>query len=104
FLITGILVRECEQGRYSIVRFYERRVRRIIPALVFLIAAVTVAAVVLLLSRDLVGYAWSVLATFGFVSNVYFWRDTNYFSAEAHTKPLLHTWSLGIEEQFYIVF
>jgi peptidoglycan/LPS O-acetylase OafA/YrhL len=104
FLITGILVRDCATGRYSIVRFYERRLRRIIPALVFLIAVVTAIATAILLSRDLVGYAKSVLATFAFVSNVYFWRDTNYFSPDASTKPLLHTWSLGIEEQFYIFF
>jgi peptidoglycan/LPS O-acetylase OafA/YrhL len=104
YLITLILVRECEQGRFSLARFYERRIRRIIPALAFLILVVTGLAVLLLLPGDLTGYGKSVLATFAFVSNIWFWRDTNYFSAEAHTKPLLHTWSLGIEEQFYIFF
>jgi peptidoglycan/LPS O-acetylase OafA/YrhL len=102
YLITSILVGECEAGSYSILRFYERRIRRIIPALLYMILVVSALAAFLYLSGDLIGYSKSVFATLGFVSNVYFWRDTNYFSAAAHTKPLLHTWSLGIEEQFYI--
>ena len=102
FLITGILLREAEAGDLSIRRFYERRVRRIAPALLAVIAVSSLIATVLLLPADLVGFGKSVIATLGFVSNIYFWRDSDYFSPIAATKPLLHTWSLGIEEQFYL--
>lgn len=105
FLITRILVRENEAGDYSILRFYERRVRRIMPALLATMAVTTVAVWLIFLPVDATGYAKSVVATLAFLSNVYFWRDgMAYFSADAATKPLLHTWSLGIEEQFYILF
>lgn len=103
FLITSIIWRETLAGDFSIVRFYDRRIRRIMPALVLMSGAVTGAAIVLLLPADLMGYSKSLLATVGFVANVYFWRDTNYFSRAAEEKPLLHLWSLGVEEQFYIL-
>ena len=61
-------------------------------------------SVALLLPIDLKGYAKSVFATLTFIANIYFWRDANYFSRLAEEKPLLHVWSLGIEEQFYIGF
>jgi len=104
FLITAILVRENQAANWSIWRFYKRRVRRIAPALIVMIAVTTAVAVRIMLPFDLAGYSKSLLATFGFVSNVFFWRDSDYFAAAAQTKPLLHTWSLGIEEQFYILF
>ena len=104
YLITSILNREIEQGRFSILRFYERRVRRILPALIVVVAACLVVTLAFFLPFDLINFAHSLLATFAFVSNVYFWRDADYFAPEAITKPLLHTWSLGIEEQFYILF
>ncbi len=104
FLITSIIWREVQGREFSIVRFYDRRIRRIMPALLLLLVPVTVAAVVLLLPADLVGYGRSLLATLAFVANIYFWRDTNYFSRAAEEKPLLHLWSLGVEEQFYILF
>ena len=104
YLITLIILREAEAGKFSIAKFYERRVRRIAPALLLMLATVTAASALILLPLDLIGYAKSVLATLGFVSNVYFWRDGNYFAAAAEYKPLLHTWTLGVEEQFYILF
>jgi len=104
FLITTILLRECAENRYSILDFYVRRIRRIVPALLAVVFVVSVVTGVVFLSGDLIGYSKSVLATFSFASNIYFWRDTDYFSENAYTKPLLHTWSLGIEEQFYIFF
>ena len=105
FLITRILVRENEAGDYSILRFYDRRIRRIMPALLVTMAATTAAVWLIFLPHDAFGYAKSVVATLGFLSNVYFWRDgLAYFSDDAITKPLLHTWSLAIEEQFYILF
>jgi len=105
FLITLILVRESEADDYSIARFYERRIRRIMPALLAVLIATTAVVWLIYLSADARAHAASVLATLAFVSNLYFWRDSaNYFFEAATTKPLLHTWTLGIEEQFYILF
>lgn len=104
YLITNIIWREALNGRFSITRFYERRVRRIMPALLVTLIAVSACAIALLLPIDLKGYAKSVFASLAFAANIYFWRDTDYFSQQAQEKPLLHVWSLGIEEQFYIVF
>jgi peptidoglycan/LPS O-acetylase OafA/YrhL len=104
FLITSIIWRELQLREFSIRRFYERRVRRILPALLVVLAATTIAATVLLLPPDLLGYSKSLIATMGFAANIYFWHDTDYFARSAEYKPLLHMWSLGIEEQFYIFF
>ena len=105
FLITGILWREVgEHGRISLVGFYTRRLRRIAPALLAVLVSTTAVAMVLLLPIDLVGFGKSVIAALLFVSNIYFWRDGDYFSRAAQEKPLLHTWSLGVEEQFYLLF
>ena len=104
YLITGIIWREASGDGFSIRRFYERRLRRIAPALLAMLLLVSVAASLILLPIDLIGFGRSLLATLVFVSNVYFWRDADYFSRAAAEKPLLHTWSLGIEEQFYILF
>ena len=104
FLITKVIWREALNEEFSIARFYERRVRRILPALLFLLLVVSGVALILLLPIDLKGYAKSVFATLSFVANIYFWRDTDYFAQGAQVKPLLHVWSLGVEEQFYIVF
>jgi peptidoglycan/LPS O-acetylase OafA/YrhL len=104
FLITSMIWRECLKGDFSIGRFYERRFRRIMPALVLLLVVASLCSAALLLPLDLVVYAKSVFATLAFVANVYFWRDTNYFAPVADEKPLLHVWSLGIEEQFYLIF
>lgn len=104
FLITGIIAEEAEQGRFSIARFYERRARRILPALFFVILATIIASWSLLVPYQLEDLAQSVLATLLFLSNILFWFESGYFAVEAASKPLLHTWSLAVEEQFYIVF
>lgn len=104
YLITTIIWREARDQRFSIGAFYERRIRRIMPAMLMMLAVTTVASAAMLLPIDLVGYGKSVLATLAFVANIYFWRDTDYFSRLAEEKPLLHMWSLGVEEQFYILF
>ncbi len=104
YLITSIIWREQQQRHFSIIRFYDRRIRRILPALIALLVFTTAAAAAILLPTDLIGYGKSLIATIGFVANIYFWRDTSYFSQAAGTKPLLHLWSLGVEEQFYIFF
>jgi peptidoglycan/LPS O-acetylase OafA/YrhL len=104
YLICAIIWREIRDGRFSVARFYDRRIRRIMPALLLVLLVTTLASVVLLLPSDLVGYSRSLLATLVFSANLYFWRDTNYFSQAAQQKPLLHIWSLGVEEQFYVLF
>jgi len=104
YLITSIIVSDLRAQTFSIARFYERRIRRIFPALFAVIAFTTIVTIVIYLPSDLEGYGRSVLASALFVSNFYFWRESGYFAAAAGTKPLLHTWSLAVEEQFYIVY
>ena len=93
YLITNILWREALEGSFSIGRFYERRIRRIMPALLVLLFGVSAASVALLLLYRSEGLRKSVFATLTFIANIYFWRDTNYFSRLAEEKPLLHVWS-----------
>src|SRR5215471_12289772 len=104
YLITSILVGDIHQGKFSIARFYERRARRILPALFAVLLVSSVAAYKLLLPQDLRDYAASMLAALFFSSNFVFWREAGYFDRPAETKPLLHTWSLGVEEQFYLLY
>lgn len=104
FLITGILVRDVALGRHSISGFYRRRVLRIFPALFAMLTAVTLVASLTLLPDELVRFARSLAATALFGSNFVFWGESGYFAPAAHIKPLLHTWSLAIEEQFYILW
>jgi peptidoglycan/LPS O-acetylase OafA/YrhL len=104
FLITSIIRREQDRGRFSLGNFYERRVRRIMPALMFVLATSLIASTLLLLPSDLIGYGKSLISTVFFGANIYFYLDTNYFATVAEQKPLLHMWSLGVEEQFYLFF
>ena len=105
FLITGILVQDAERGDFSILRFYERRARRILPALVFLIGVLFVAGYWLFPPWQYEALAKSAAATALFVSNFWFLESTGgYFGNAAEFEPLLHTWSLAVEEQFYIFF
>ena len=104
FLITTILLREAQEGTYSLSRFYERRIRRIFPALATVLVATTLAGIYILTPDQLAAYGKSMMATMLFVSNFYLGMTANYFDPDAETQPLLHTWSLAVEEQFYIVF
>lgn len=104
YLITNIIAGEIRAGRFSLLNFYERRIRRIMPALVLVTAACIPAAAIWMIPGQQEDFARSVVAVFFFVSNVYFWRESDYFAAEAEEKPLLHTWSLAVEEQFYVIF
>ena len=104
YLITSILVREMDTGTYSISRFYARRARRLMPALMAVCLASAIAATLLMPPDALAAFGRSLLATLLFTSNILFWSETGYFAPAADFKPLLHTWSLAIEEQFYIVF
>ena len=104
FLITSIIAREIEDRDFSILRFYERRIRRILPALFFMLLVTTVAATALLIPVHLDEYGKSLAATALFLSNAYFYSTEGYFTEAAELKPLLHTWSLAVEEQYYIIF
>jgi hypothetical protein len=104
YLITSILVEDLERGRFSLARFYERRARRILPALFFVLACTSVAAWVLMVPSQFEEYARALVAVVFFVSNIHFWRVEDYFAPAAEQNPLLHTWSLAVEEQCYIFF
>lgn len=102
FLITGIIVREVETGTFSILHFYERRLRRIVPALLVVIAASLLAGYILLLPAHFAGLGESSISAALGWANLYFFATTDYFGQSADRLPLLHTWSLGVEEQFYL--
>lgn len=104
YLITTIILAELEQGKFSIVNFYERRARRILPALFLVMLVCIPFAWVLLTPADLNSFSKSLVAVPLFFSNIFFWRDGGYFETAAELKPLLHTWSLAVEEQYYLLF
>lgn len=102
FLITRILLADLQQGRYSIANFYARRVRRIFPALSVVMIATFGIGWFCLFNDEYKNLGTHLMAGAGFVSNWALWSETGYFDKAAEMKPLLHLWSLGIEEQFYI--
>lgn len=104
YLITTIILAELEQDRFSIVSFYERRARRILPALFFVMLVCIPFAWSWLLPSDMKDFSHSIVAVSIFASNILFWRESGYFDAAAEIKPLLHTWSLAVEEQYYVLF
>ncbi len=104
FLITSLIFGEMRAGEFSILRFYERRVRRIFPALFAVVLATLAVGVAFFFPRDLLRLAESAAATALFASNFDFWLQSGYFDVGADLKPLLHTWSLAVEEQFYLIF
>jgi peptidoglycan/LPS O-acetylase OafA/YrhL len=103
YLITGLILNDMAQGRFSIVAFYERRARRILPALFTVLLAASIAAYALLMPDRARAFGQSLVATVFFYSNILFWHQSDYFQASL-VKPLLHTWSLAVEEQFYIAY
>lgn len=104
YLITTIIINEMDEGKFSLLSFYERRARRILPALFFVVLCCIPFACFLLLPSDMKDFSQSLVAVATFSSNILFWREGGYFDTAAELKPLLHTWSLAVEEQFYILF
>jgi peptidoglycan/LPS O-acetylase OafA/YrhL len=104
YLISKIIYSEVAGESFSISNFYVRRARRILPAFLSVIIATSIAAYYLLYPSELANYAKSAIASALFSANIYFYATLNYFSPSADEIPLLHLWSLGIEEQFYIFF
>ena len=104
YLITTILIEDLENQRFSLVSFYERRARRILPALFFVMFVCILFAWMWMLPSQIKDFLQSLVAVSLFASNVLFWRESGYFDAAAEEKPLLHTWSLAVEEQYYVLF
>jgi peptidoglycan/LPS O-acetylase OafA/YrhL len=97
YLISQVLLNDIGRNRFSLVGFYERRVRRILPALLVMLAATFVVGTLVSLPSELVDLSKSLAAAALSVSNFYFWDIAGYFDAPTLTKPLLHTWSLAVE-------
>lgn len=104
YLITTIILSEMQAGQFSIANFYERRARRILPALFFVVLLCLPFAWRWMMPNDLKEFSESVIAVSFFYSNVFFWLQSGYFDTAAELKPLLHTWSLAVEEQYYLLF
>lgn len=104
FLITQIIQGQLNAGSFSFRQFFEKRARRIIPALWAVLGVSLLFGILILTPEDLVALAKAEWASLLFVSNMYFWQDTDYFSRHLAGRPILHTWSLGVEMQFYLLW
>ena len=104
YLISSIILREINADSFSFGKFYERRVRRIVPALLVMLLVTVSAFQIISLPDQAVSVSESGVAALLSLSNFYFWMESGYFSPTAEFMPLLHTWSLAVEEQFYLVF
>ena len=104
FLIFRLILEELSLGIFSFSNFYQRRIKRILPALFLVIFCTIFPAYFILIPEDFAEFSRSIIATSLFIPNILFWKETGYFNSDVDLKPLLHTWSLGVEEQFYILF
>ena len=104
FLISSIIYNELESGTFSIIEFYVRRIRRIYPALFIVLASVCVAGWFFVLPSDFLPLGKQIIGGSTFIANFVLWWQSGYFSPGAEQKPLLHLWTLGVEEQFYLIF
>lgn len=104
YLISTIIFENLDRGTFCFSEFYARRIKRIFPALILVLISCFAFGWFFLLSDELNQLGKHVAAGAGFVSNLVLWNESGYFDNSAETKPLLHLWSLGIEEQFYIVW
>lgn len=104
YLITGILLGEVAQRKFSVLRFYIRRARRLFPAFLLVLLAVLLLGRYVLLPNEFSLLGKHIMAGSVFISNIVLWREVGYFDASADQKPLLHLWSLGVEEQYYLLW
>ena len=103
YLITSLIVKDLQEDSFTFTAFWERRIRRIVPAMSVVVIGVLVAGWFLLLPEDYVALGRSAMALAVLVANIYFWRNTSGYFARGEEMPLLHTWSLAVEEQFYLI-
>lgn len=104
YLIASIIISELDAGKFSIVNFYERRARRILPALFFVMACCLLPAWLWMMPENLTLFSGGLTSVSVFLSNVYFWINSGYWDPASELNPLVHTWSLAVEEQFYVIF
>lgn len=104
YLIGSIIFNQLDNDKFSLIQFYSRRFRRLFPVFALVVVITTVIVWFIMLPQDLWEYGKSLVASSVYLSNVFFYKATGYFDTAAHLKPLLHTWSLSVEEQFYVVF
>jgi peptidoglycan/LPS O-acetylase OafA/YrhL len=104
FLVSGRVYHGMASGNFGFIDFYERRARRILPAYFFVSTLTAVAAILFFLPNRMVEFSNSLIASSLFSANIFFWTQANYFGPAAETQPLLHYWSLGVEEHFYLLF
>ncbi|TCO74894.1 acyltransferase family protein [Chromatocurvus halotolerans] len=104
YLITSIILAQHAEGRFYFTQFYARRVRRLFPPLIATVLATTLGCAVILEPYDMIAYGRSAVATLFSVSNILFFSEAGYWDSASELKPLLHTWSLGVEEQFYLLW
>ena len=104
YLITGIIWRDLKANTFTLSYFYAKRVKRLFPALFTMLLACTLAASLIIYPSELQFFAKSLIATVFYVSNLFFLSEINYFTSDLELSPLIHTWSLSVEEQFYLFF
>lgn len=102
FLITGIISRGIDAGSFSMMTFYQKRIRRIYPALLTVLISTLVAGFIILPPTQMHQLGWHLMGAAFFIPNLLLWGEAGYFDVNSSTKPLLHLWSLGVEEQFYV--
>ena len=105
YLITGIIMKDLHRGTFSMLDFWVRRIRRILPAVTATVIACLILGYLILEAEDYEALAKSSVAQSLMAANIFFWLDNmSYFAEASDMKPLLHTWSLAVEEQFYVIF
>src|SRR5262249_28507151 len=102
YLITGMMIRDIVEKRFSVKEFYYRRAKRLLPAAITVLALSAIAAAFLLAASEFYAYTKQLIGSAFFIGNIVLWTQTGYFNGAAEVKPLLHMWSLAIEEQFYL--
>jgi len=104
YLITTIILNEISKGKFNLINFYLRRARRILPILYFICLLTIPFSIIIMDQESVKFFSKELISVILFCSNFFFWKNTGYFGADSDLQPLLHTWSLGVEEQFYIFF